>query len=138
MSQQSLWGELPASSETKSPIAILREQATALRDATNGMLTGDVSATASDMRFTASLYVVAPALNNYRYEVLTVQHPVAFYPVAIRSRAVLRPLEAKNEEEFLGHLEKILTSRKIHSVIASLISMSTSSGGSFVDEEGGE
>ena len=105
MSPKNLWGKLPDSSDVKPPITILREQATALKSATNGVLLGDVRALTAGGNFRAVLYVVAPALNNYRLEILEIEHPVSFYPISISSYG-MQPLRAYDEQEFLTCLAR--------------------------------
>ncbi len=43
MSGESLWGELPESASLRTPVSILKEQASELKKLTNGLLEGRVS-----------------------------------------------------------------------------------------------
>lgn len=76
MVTKNLWGELPDAADIRSPVTILREQASLLTQMTNGTLQGEVYLENSGGRFSSTLYILAPALDDYRYSVLSVQYPV--------------------------------------------------------------
>jgi len=71
------------------PITLLKEAGTDLGDKTNHMLRGQVETNASggDYDFEHIFYIVAPALDNYRYEILRVLHGITLYP----ARVIRRP-----------------------------------------------
>ena len=80
-----LWPTSELKSAVLTPIVILRTQATLLGQKTQGLLMGDVRVTTSEKgQLTLSFTVIAPAVNNYRYNLLSVQHTVdASYPAKI-------------------------------------------------------
>jgi hypothetical protein len=71
----------------QSPVAILREQSAFLGQKTNGQVVGEVI---QDEEFDESgcflwmMYLRAPALGNYRFRLLSVEHGVEFYPLTVR------------------------------------------------------
>jgi hypothetical protein len=67
-----------------SPIAILRQQATYLREATQGILEAEVAVLKGDPWTITSFWIVAPALDRYRFELFKIAHNATdFYPVQI-------------------------------------------------------
>jgi hypothetical protein len=132
MSIRNLWGDIPMESEIKPPVTILREQATILGDRTNNIVQGRVvteptfpSATDfKDSPLQYGLYLLAPALDNYLYKVLEIRHDLGLYPVQIMSTVAEHIPACRNEQELLKVLEMILSSQKIHRVIAALIAQS--------------
>src|SRR5438093_13367585 len=70
------------------PVTLLRAQAARLAERTNGILEGKVeSSSTSDGLFLHSLIIVAPALGNYRYELLRVNHRIQLYPLEVQCTA---------------------------------------------------
>src|SRR5688572_16298105 len=73
-----LWGVLPTPSTSPLPANVLKEQGTLLAEKTNGILTGHTKVSfdlfGEDELTILQFYIVCPTLNNYRYEVLSVQH----------------------------------------------------------------
>ena len=67
-----------------SPIAILRQQATYLREATQGILEAEVAVLKGDPWTITSFWIVAPALDRYRFELFKIAHNATDpYPVQI-------------------------------------------------------
>jgi len=133
MATQDLWGEFPLEETVRTPLAILREQATLLGQKTENVLQGRVSLgrSRSGNEFVASLYIEAPALDDYSYLALTIRYPVALYPVlVVESGPGLFPQGAKcdDEESFVQTLGAILSHSRIRQVIASLIAQSRENG----------
>jgi hypothetical protein len=102
----------------------LKEQARALSDATKGILQGKVEVGTRGNSFTIALSIIAPALNNYEYEVVRVQHGIELYPAQVVSASEARVMKCQDEEELTAALGSILGSEKTSSVIASLIAQS--------------
>ncbi|MFN8512567.1 MAG: hypothetical protein U0232_16585 [Thermomicrobiales bacterium] len=132
MSIRNLWGEIPTESEIKPPVTILREQATILGERTGNIIQGRVLTEphfSTTMNFKGSplqygLYLLAPALDNYLYKVLEIRHDLQMYPVEVISSVAENIPPCQNEQELLVVLETILSSPKIHRVIAALITQS--------------
>lgn len=124
MPTESLWGDLPTSSDIKPPVVILREQATILSEATNKVLIGDVSVTKEGPTVTSQLYIQAPALDNYIYIVLYVRHDIMLYPLKVIELATGVRYECADESQFRDALKQVLSSPSVHRVVASLIAQS--------------
>jgi len=127
MAAKTMWGELGNLEKVKTPAAVLREQANLLTEATGHILEGDVTVGRGPFVawvFQASLDIVAPALNEYRYSVLEASYPMGIYPVHIRDRVHDKEYECADEKEFLARLESILSSSELRTVIATLLSES--------------
>jgi hypothetical protein len=69
------------------------------------------------------LLIVAPALDNYSYVVVTIIYPVAtLYPVTVEyDNQDDKPIICHSEEELIPVLEGILSSTRTQRVIASLL-----------------
>ena len=123
MEEKNLWGNLENIEKVKTPIGILREQGALLTDATSGILKGTVTLNESYGSIDARLYIVAPALDNYSYEIANLSYsPKELYPVIVNSTFLDKYEECKSEETFCKVLEKILSSPEVSKIIQSLIS----------------
>ena len=122
---ESLWGEIPSGANIdRTPLTLLKEQASLLGKATNNLLVGDVSSSSasSDQQFRADFFIVAPTLNEYRYHVLHITYPLGFYPVTIKDEGAVGPRKTvQNEEELKAIVAKILKSRNVRDVVQRLI-----------------
>lgn len=127
MDSRNLWGDLPNVEDAgRSPKTILEEQANYLSEGTSHVLRGKVETTT-----TADIYkqiihqfsIVAPFLNGYEVLIVSAYHDAETYPVSLDDEInnVART-ECSNQEAFEIALEKVLTSKKVRSVINSLLS----------------
>lgn len=136
METQNLWPDF-AIDKTKSPKTILKEQAGYLMARTNNVLSAAVETSHYKENISHEFYVVAPALNNYRYRLFSVSHEVVgYYPVTIMTevelqgeheddiKIVYNPAKAKNEEEFMLLLSKVFKNPENVRIISSLLSQS--------------
>lgn len=126
---EDLWGEIPTEKEIKLPVTILKEQATLLGEKTNKILEAKVDSIrlATQDQVGHSLKIIAPALSNYNYEVLSIYHPPIFvYPVTIIYQVNKQRYQANcNDENSFGEkLKEILSSDTVHKAIVALISQS--------------
>jgi hypothetical protein len=71
-----------------TPVSILRTQANLLGERTRGMLVGEVQTWTTGDIVRHALNVVVPALDNYKYTLLKVHHPVMLYPVFVDEEPV--------------------------------------------------
>jgi hypothetical protein len=104
------------------PVVILREQAALLANKSQGLIEGQVDTSAGGDRFYHRLYVVAPTLDNYRYQLLGVYHAILLYPVYVIASGeskTERPLDS--EEEFLNWLREVLSSDRTKQVLDALL-----------------
>jgi hypothetical protein len=67
---ESFWA-IPDSTTLRTPLSILREQAAALTEQTKGVIVGSVETRASNGSLDVILNLVVPALNDYRYRILS-------------------------------------------------------------------
>jgi hypothetical protein len=106
----------------------LKEQASALSAATKGILEGKVIFDNTGVKFKIDMSIVAPAINNYEFEVVHVEHGVELYPatiVAAWERYELKmAVECDNEDEFTKALANVLRSNRVTRAIRSLIAQS--------------
>lgn len=146
-----LWPEKLESAKIRSPVAILKEQASLLGQKTKNVVEGVVSEFPTlEMEETMeySFSLVAPALGGYRYRLFTMSHDIRMYPLIIRMEGEIfqevnpekpekesvsdRLLRLKNqakvdtEAEFLALLKKIFAATKTRQIIAAILAQSTS------------
>ena len=121
----------------KSPVNILREQASLLGAKTQNLILAEVVQLEWRRGFKDFGYIfniVAPALSSYRYQLLRIYHNVAFYPLEIAvEEEILESLDievsngntsfdVESEEQFLQALKAIFNSEKTKRVITALLS----------------
>jgi len=136
--------------ESKGPVIILREQASLLGKKTNNLVEAEVVQLAPSrpeppivaLQIELSMFVpifnyafllVAPPLNNYRYNLFTISHGIDAYPVTINVDMKIQAeigyteqgekLVAKSEDEFVDILKKLFSTQKTKKVIGTLLSM---------------
>jgi hypothetical protein len=113
--QTDFWGEIQVS-EIRTPASILREQAALLGPKTQNVIEARVeTAVTADDKFAHAFYLVAPGLDNYRYRLLQITHPIGLYPV------ISPPHVLKTEEEFTAWLHKKLSSDQTRRIVANLL-----------------
>jgi len=128
---KNLWGTLPDTETIRTPHAVLTEQAALLGEMTNGLLVGKVKRRSAppdnpfapqQQGFELRLLIVAPALNNYSYTVMTIFYPMAtLYPVKVENNNGNKPVTCQSEEELMQVLGQVLSAEKTRRVIASLL-----------------
>lgn len=137
-----LWPEKIGVVRYKSPVAILREQASLLGQKTRNIVTAEVSEGDNGGEwFSYFFHIVAPALGNYRYKLLSISHEISLYPVeisvedtifdeidrrfkAFRENTDIQYIVSNSEEEFIEVLRAIFGSKKCFQVITALLSQS--------------
>lgn len=142
---KSLWGDLPLAETVRTPLIILREQATILTQMTNGLLTGVVSkgrfnlvddpydlpfedpASPPIPMFRATLSIEAPALDGYIFQVLQTDYQLALlYPISVYDVVSKTNHTCADENEFLAVVGVILSSEGVRHAIGMLLSQSRS------------
>ena len=131
------WGDI-ASEGQRTPLAILREQATLLGTKTKNLVeaTVDTSVDARG-RFVHRFTLVVPSLSSYKYELFRIEHGVAIYPITVASGPlVLVTNESlgsqllgsllQTEQEFVNWLRGKLSSAETKRIIANLLAQATS------------
>lgn len=128
METQSLWPDFKIET-VRSPKTILKEQAGYLAEKTGNILSADVSTNRYKSSVTHEFFVIAPILNNYRYTLFSVNHPiVGYYPVMFNTYDITsmkeKKLEARSEEEFIALLSQVFSDPETIKIISSLLSQS--------------
>jgi hypothetical protein len=118
-----LWGELTPNA-IRTPVTVLREQASLLGSKTRNMIEGKVETWASGTKFLHSFNLVVPALDNYSYELFQISHEVELYPVKVEYRSSYR--ELRTEEEFVDWLRERLSSPETKRIIGNLLAQANS------------
>ena len=134
------------------PIVILREQAALLGERTKGLVRGEIESRTEPLEkvedyldqaispnelvtHVHTMYVVAPALDNYQYALLSVRHDFQAYPchanfhpvppaesVIFSARRLLpNPASIEDEEAFVHWLGVVLSRSETTRVIQALI-----------------
>lgn len=124
---KNLWGDLPIEDTVRTPSIILKEQATLLTEATNGLLLGNISKRSLSIEyvdgFECSLEIKVPSINNYSISIVKIQYPITIYPLTIISQVTNdRPEECQTEEDLNRVLGKILSSKEVKRIISGLLS----------------
>jgi hypothetical protein len=122
MSSKNLWGDLKELEIIRSPKSILQEQADYLTKATEGVLMGKVDEDVRRSTFSYDLDVVVPSLNDYAYTLLTILHPLEFYPVQIKAGKPPTDITCPSEEAFERAIGTILSSPEVRKVLSRLVS----------------
>jgi len=117
-----LWGEI-APSAIRTPVSILREQASLLGAKTNHVIEGKVESYVSENKFYHSFKFVVPALDNYSYELFLISH--GFNPYPVRPRADLAS-DLQDEGAFLNWLARKLSASETKSIIGNLLAQANS------------
>jgi len=118
---ESLWS-IPTADNLRAPLTIMKEQATALTQETEGSLVGSVETAAyglGDLAITLSIQV--PSLNNYKYRLLTYTQPITMYPGHLSVGSGVQFVEVKDEQAFLKALKDLLASDEVKRLVSSLL-----------------
>ncbi len=123
MTTKNLWGKLPDADAIRPPVAMLREQATLLTQMTSGLLRGEVGTATVNDSLVHTLYIIATALNNYRYVAVEVYNDnMTLYPVRVSSGG--RMTRCADESAFEAELQLVLSSEHVRKVIQALLAQS--------------
>jgi hypothetical protein len=120
---ESFWS-IPSADAVRTPLTLLREQATALTQQTKGALVGTVETSPVGDYLVIELSIQVPALNNYKLRLLSYHQPMAMYPGGL-STVSGDSIDVGNEEEFERSLKEILSSDKVSGLVGSLLSQAT-------------
>jgi len=102
------------------PVVFLREQAALLTNKRQGLIEGQVDTSAGGDKFYHRLYVVAPTLDNYRYQLLAVYHGIELYPVYVTASDERSERRLDSQEAFLNWLREVLGSARTKQVLNAL------------------
>ena len=121
---ESFWA-IPELTTMRTPLSILREQDGALTEQTHGALVGIVEADkGKGYVLVIRLEVSVPALNDYRYRILTYEQPIDLYPGILYGPddSISNPV---NESDFTSAIKEALSSPRVKNVLTSLLSQVT-------------
>jgi len=121
---ENLWGDLPTAEGLRTPVFLLREQAEVFTKAYKGVLTGRVSTTRSGVDLNHHLQIVAPALGQYTFGILSVTHGVQIYPAVVINLLTNVSEQTNDEADLKVKVGKILSSAQVHKVIGGLLAQS--------------
>jgi hypothetical protein len=116
---ESFW-VIPDIANIRTPLSILREQASDLTARTKGTLVGMVETKSITDDIEITLEISVPSLNDYRYRILTYRQPIELYPGIIFVSGP--PRKVDDEAEFVEYVKMILSSDRIRNALASLLS----------------
>lgn len=138
-----LWpGNIPSHSIIRTPVAILKEQASLLGDKTKNIVEAKVRASEGlelpDGHFRYRFNILAPCLGSYTYHLFVIVHPIDFYPVTFEAGFAVVEDMAKNgsceiddvkliaetEEQFMDILKAILATDKTRQVVEAILAQS--------------
>lgn len=125
---KSLWPDTIGTIKEVPPVAILKEQAALLGEKTQNLVTAEVHSLADPgvNNFYDIFYLVAPALDNYRFELFQVTRNVEqFYPLRIYSSTLdIKGQEIASENELMKALTTIFSHYKTIKIIQSMLAQS--------------
>lgn len=128
MPSDDLWGDLPIGERLRTPVSILREQAAILEKKTDGLLIGRVVNEPMEGTFLLYFSIVAPALNNYTYRILQVEHEIELYPLEVFDPVTGNDYTCEDESAFREKLKEILSSEPVRNAVIGLLSQIRSDG----------
>ena len=122
MSTESLWGNLEDLEEPRSPKSLLEEQAKELRLATRGILRGEVKSNTFLGDIELEFDIIAPRINDYRYQVLKIRYGLDFYPAVINftENGVIRSVDVADETELKQTIKRIFQADSTRNAIIAL------------------
>lgn len=106
--------------EERTPVSILREQAALLGEKTQHMLRGEVVSNAKGQSLKHRFFITVPALDDYRYELLWVEHSLDLYPINAWFNNSVSSIGS--EESFVGWLREALSSEQTAKIVRTLLS----------------
>lgn len=114
-----LWPDDIGTATLQTPLAILKQEAALLGQKTGQLVTAEVVTQAQQDSFIHSFFLIAPALDNYRYQLFRIQHGVSFYPMTVFLGGARDSVTS--ESQFLESLRAILSSPTTKNIVQSLI-----------------
>lgn len=117
---ESLWGNLESLLKKNTPKTILVEQANHLQRASNGLLVVKVDSQ-GDIKgeIVHRMNVYVPALNHYKYKLLSVSHKLSIYPLTINHP--IEGVDIPDEQQFEVELGKIFKSKPVRRALEALL-----------------
>ena len=126
MAANDMWGDFQVEA-IRTPVQILREQASALGPKTRNLVVAEVdtsirrSYSYQDKAFVHRLTLVVTSLDDYRYLLLSLSHDIELYPVHVEFLADDFKVDVTSEEKLNEVLQKVLSAPKTKNIISSLL-----------------
>ena len=143
-----LWPSDLSTVDQRSPLTILKEQASLLGEKTQNIVIAELEdisilelPSLRKCPFRYGFLLICPALSHYRFRLFSIGYDIYMYPVYFDldsdvAEEILKDihvelgkdgaLQASNEEEFIEILKRVFSSRKAVQVIRALLSQATS------------
>lgn len=122
--QVDFWGEV-GPTDVRTPIALLREQASLLGKKTNYLVEARVDTDVLGDSFRHRCNLIVPSLDNYSYQLLSIKNGINPYPVSVprtnRDSYRSEEQELNTEEEFTEWLRAKLSSAETKKIIGNLL-----------------
>ena len=125
--RRDLWPEdLGSTIKEIAPVTILKEQASLLGQRTKNIVKAEVGSSVNPQDYVIDVfYLVAPALNNYKFALFEIRHSIEqLYPVTIASGTLNINVKIATEDELLDKLEQVLSHEKTIRIIESMLAQS--------------
>src|SRR5579884_2374328 len=114
------WPSFAPVDALRSPALQLKEQAAALRKKTSGLVYGSVFAEPTEEGgFRVLLLLESPYLERYHYQLLSMEYPVAGYPLTIRAGD--ESLQVNNPDELRKALSRLLGSERTREIVEAIM-----------------
>lgn len=133
---KNLWGVLPQDLDVHPPVALLQQQGEFLKSMTNGLLVGSTTINKYQHGLNVAFSIKAPAINDYLYLVLSVQHGADPYPAKVydENAETRTPIECGSPEELEKAVAQILQSTGVRRVVSALLKQITFTRQQTVDD----
>ncbi len=119
-----LWPESFGAETVTTPLSILKTEASYLGQKTGQLVMAEVASNTTSDLFVHIFMLVAPALDNYRYELFRISHKIILYPVNFYHKGSSSELDSA--AALVNQMGKVLQATETRSLIASLIAQSRS------------
>jgi hypothetical protein len=116
-----LWPDQFGTLSLPPPILTMREQATIISNKTGGRIVAEVATARHGNNFEHVFLLVAPFLDDYRYQLFRVIHPVDLYPLELHADVMDQILQCKTSEEFETALRTIFASPQTIKVVRAIL-----------------
>ena len=122
-----LWPDFQPPQAVNSPVFLLKEQAAALKEKTEGLvLAGLRPASAPDGSFWVGFDLYSPALGEYTYHLFEVTYPLQFFPVTLTGADGAQT--AQTPDQFKALLGSVLRSPRTKQVVEAIMAQATALG----------
>lgn len=122
-----LWPDFQAPTTVGSPVFLLKEQASKLKEKTNGLVEAGLrSASTPDGNFWVGFDLHSPALGEYHYRLFEVTYPPQFFPIELTFGDEVK--SAQNLKQFEKLLVTVLKSPQTKQIVEAIMAQATALG----------